>query len=75
METHILQKLHRFWLSKGPHSLGIPIEWKQFCFVHNAFLGFNVPTRWGSQLNGNGRGTPFQFVGAEHLSPLAGERN
>ncbi len=38
----------------GPHSLGIPIEWKlALNVIYITTIAIRVPTRWGSQLNGN----------------------
>ena len=38
----------------SPHSLGKPIEWKLAPF-ESQFQSLGVPTRWGNQLNGNGK--------------------
>ena len=42
--------------SKCPHSLGIPIEWKLTLNGNYISFRITVPTRWGSQLNGNSLG-------------------
>ena len=79
METGIGVTGWSLQADRGPLSQGNPIEWKQldFAICCHAIDPSQVPSRRGTQLNGNDSAThDLSQVVLLHLeSPLAGEPN